>query len=97
MTKGCVVEMAIANSDLLIKTTNLTDIADLVRVEEDLKSGAIVFLETAAFFEKYDQDIVQLKQAIDKLNNQCAKQGGQIARIGSDILVLTPNANIAIY
>ena len=56
-----------------------------------------MFLETAAFFEKYDQDIVQLKQAIDKLNNQCAKQGGQIARIGSDILVLTPNANIAIY
>ena len=58
MTKGCVVEMAIANSDLLIKTTNLTDIADQCELKKISNQGAIVFLETAAFFEKYDQDIV---------------------------------------
>jgi SepF-like predicted cell division protein (DUF552 family) len=92
-----VLVMAIASSDLYIKTNRLAEINDLVRIEEDLHAGYVVFLNTNDFFEKFDQDLVQLKQTIDRLNNICIKQGGQIARVGADILVLTPSADVTFY
>ena len=89
--------MASVDSDLFIKTTRLNDIEDILRAEEDLRAGYVVFLNTAEFFDKYDQDVAQLKTSIDRLNDACSKQGGQMARIGSDILVLTPSADIAFF
>src|SRR5271157_1601622 len=90
-------QMAASAADIFIKTRHLTDVVDLVRIEDDIRAGYVVFLETADFFDKYDQDIVQLKQSLDRLNALCRMQGGQIARVGEDILVLTPNSEITLF
>jgi hypothetical protein len=76
-----------------IKAQKLTDLTDLIRIENDLLSGQLIFLQMADFFNKFDQDIVTLKETLDKMRDLTLKNGGSMARIGDEFLVLSPNAS----
>lgn len=76
-----------------IKAQKLCDLTDLIRIEQDLLSGYLIFLQMKDFFNKFDQDIVTLKETLDKMRDLTLRNGGNIARIGDEFLVLSPNAS----
>jgi len=86
-----------SNPEISIKTNRLEDISDVVRIEQELKAGHIMIVQTDGFFERFEQDLTTLKASIDRLKDVCIRQGGNIARIGSDLLVLSPSSNVDFY
>lgn len=86
-----------SRSHIYISQRQLTDQRDLSQIENDLKNGQILFLKTGQFFEQYQDEVIKLKSAIDQLKKICISFGGSIGRIGSDLLVLTPNEKIKLY
>ena len=86
-----------SRSHIYISQRQLTDQKDLPQIETELKNGQILFLKTSNFFEQYQDEVIKLKQMIDQLKEMCLNIGGSIGRIGSDLLVLTPNEKIKLY
>ena len=86
-----------SRSHIYISQRQLTDQGDLSQIENDLKSGQILFLNTGQFFEQYQDEVIRLKQMIDQLKKICLNYGGSIGRIGPNLLVLTPNEKIKLY
>jgi SepF-like predicted cell division protein (DUF552 family) len=79
-----------------IKTNILADVEDIIKIEQDLKTGQVVFCRTDEFFNNYEEDVITLKQSIDRLRNLCSQLGGSMARFGEDILILSPNSEITL-
>ncbi len=84
-----------SRSHIYISQRQLTDQKDLSQIENDLRGGQILFLKTSQYFEQ--TEVIKLKTTIDFLKKTCANLGGSIGRIGSDLLVLTPNEKIKLY
>ena len=86
-----------SQSRIYISQRQLTDQKDLPQIKSELKNGQILFLRTNNYFEQYQDEVIKLKQMIDKLKKICLNFGGSIGRIGPDLLVLTPNEKIKLY
>jgi SepF-like predicted cell division protein (DUF552 family) len=72
---------------LLIKIETLTDFSDTDRIQEQLRSGHIVWVKIKPL---KDKDMVELKRSVDRLRKTCIAVNGDIAGIDEDFLILTP-------
>ena len=80
------------------KTTNCIQILqkelkinkNLTEIENGLKVGQILFVKTNKFFENFQDDVLTLKDTIDRLKKICERRNSSMGRIGNDILVISP-------
>jgi SepF-like predicted cell division protein (DUF552 family) len=77
-----------------IKRLQLEDTKDITTIETDLKAGKILFIDTARFFTKYQQDITICRQIIEKMQTMTRRVGGSLGRIGENTLILSPYSHI---
>lgn len=77
-----------------IKRSQLDDTKDITTIETDLKAGKILFIDTARFFAKYQQDIPTCRQIVEKMQTITHRIGGSLGRIGETTLVLSPYSHI---
>jgi len=71
--------------------------SSLDKYESLLSAGHILFVDTATYFDHFQDDIHMLKKTIDELKRLVLRKGGNIARIGDSILVLTPNNQFHLF
>ncbi len=72
---------------LLIKVRTLSEFKDVELIQQDVRSGNVVFVRIKPLKER---DIMELKRAIDKLKKTCVALDGDIAGIDEDYIVVTP-------
>ena len=73
------------------KTNVIIDKLELVNVDKllrNVKDGSIVIVKIK---ELKEANIQELKYAINKMRNICENIGGDIAGVGDEWLILTPN------
>ena len=79
-----------------IERFQLIDQNDISQIENHLKLGKILFIETSKFFAKFKNDIPTLQQTIQRIHSVSSQIGGSIGRVGPDVLVVTPNGWVEI-
>ncbi len=72
---------------LLIKVRTLSEFKDVEVIQQDVRSGNIVFVKIKPLKER---DMMELKRAIDKLRKTCVALDGDIAGVDEDYIVVTP-------
>jgi len=70
---------------------------NLSQIEGELDRGQIIFLDCGAYIEKFQDDIAKIKDTIDALKKVCFRRGGAFGRIGTELLILTPNPQIKLF
>ncbi|MFC2143002.1 cell division protein SepF [Candidatus Aenigmatarchaeota archaeon] len=73
---------------VMIHVEKMEDFGDADRVLKKVREGAILLVKIK---ELRNKDIAELKRSIEKLRKTCMAINGDIAGIGEDWLVLTPN------
>lgn len=81
-------------SKIYISRHALEDQKDLSKIKSALEKGKILFLDTKPIFNKYQNNVMILKQTIDELRQIVLRKGGNIGRIGETILVLSPQKKV---
>ena len=72
---------------LLIKVKTLSEFRDVETIQQEVRSGNIVFVRIKPLKER---DMMELKRAIDKLRKTCTAIDGDIAGVDEDYVVVTP-------
>jgi SepF-like predicted cell division protein (DUF552 family) len=67
------------------------------QIQAELDNGHVIFLDCGAYIEKFQDDIVKIKDTIDALKKVCFHRGGAFGRIGTELLILTPNPQIKLF
>ena len=75
-------------TDIDVHVENLKDFADTGRIQEMVREGKIVFLKIK---DLRQNDLTELKRAVDKLKKTCIAMEGDIIGVDEDFLVLTPS------
>lgn len=70
-----------------IKAMPLKGLEDLEKIKSELKASNILIVKITPLAMK---SIEQVKNAIDELKNYCESISGDIARLGEERIVLTP-------
>lgn len=71
-----------------IRIENLRDFSDTDRIQQMLRDGNVVFLRIRNLRE---EDISELKRAVDKLKKTCTAMNGDIVGVDEDFLIITPS------
>ena len=72
-----------------VKAAPLSDVADLPLITDELADGNILILRITPLARKSIEDA---KQVVNMLQHYIAEHGGDIARIGTDRIIITPSA-----
>jgi len=80
-------EEALLDRSMYIKSIPLRSHQDVEAMKADVKAGNIVITNISPL-AKYDID--EVMRSIDELNEFVRIQGGDIARLGEDRVILTP-------
>jgi len=70
-----------------IRIESLKDYVDTDRIQQMLRDGNVIFLRIRNLRE---ENISELKRAVDKLRKTCVAMGGDIVGVDEDFLVITP-------
>ena len=70
-----------------IKAVPLKNPDELTKLKDEIKNGNILIVKITPLAMK---SIEQVKGAIDELKTYCESMGGDIARLGEERIVLTP-------
>ena len=71
-----------------VKTATLSDSSDVENILQDLKSHTIVVVRITPLAEKSVNDV---RKVIEKLYSFCQTNGGDIARLGEERVIVTPS------
>lgn len=72
-----------------VRIENLRDVSDTDRIQQMLRDGNVVFLRIRGLRE---DDISELKRAVDKLRKTCTAMNGDIVGVDEDFLIITPSS-----
>ena len=95
MQSGSTVNGAVQKVYLLL--SKFQSISEVDMIKRELAKGNVVFLDFSEFLEEDTNEMVDLKRAIEQLRGYCQEIGGDIGRIGEQLLILTPNRRIKIF
>ncbi|MCC5994033.1 MAG: cell division protein SepF [Candidatus Aenigmarchaeota archaeon] len=70
-----------------IRIEKLTNYSDVVKIQEFLREGEIVFLNIK---ELKNSNLSELKKAVDRLKNTVSAMDGDIVGVDENYLLLTP-------
>lgn len=85
------------NQKVFLFLSKFQSISEVDSIKRELAKGNVVFLDFSEFLEEDSNDMVDLKRAIEQLRGYCQETGGDIGRIGEELLILTPNKKIKIF
>ena len=71
-----------------VRIENLKTIEDTDRIQQMLREGSVIFLRIRDLRE---EDISELKRAVDKLRKTCTAMNGDIVGVDEDYIILTPS------
>lgn len=80
-------------SIIYLKALSLHSLDDLEKIKSEIKSGNILIIKITPLLEKNVEDV---KRAIGELGEFIESIGGDIARLGEERIVLTPQ-NVRIW
>jgi SepF-like predicted cell division protein (DUF552 family) len=72
---------------MLVQIEKITEYADSDRVQRKLREGNILLVKVKELREK---DVGELKRAISRIKKTCTAINGDIAGVGDDWLICTP-------
>lgn len=70
-----------------VKSIDLTGVADVVKISEEISNGNIVIID---IFEIMQKNPEELKEAIEELKEVARKLGGDIGKITDTKIIVTP-------
>ncbi|MHA1728758.1 MAG: cell division protein SepF, partial [Promethearchaeota archaeon] len=79
-----------------VKMIEFSSFDDVDTIKNDLENGNIMILNAQKLLKCKTTSVLELKRTIDALKGHCGRLGGSIARLGDNMLILTPNAYIRI-
>ncbi len=88
---------AAVNHKVFLYLSKFHSISEVDSIKRELAKGNVVFLDFSEFLEDDSNDTVDLKRGIEQLRGYCQETGGDIGRIGEELLILTPNKKIKIF
>ena len=71
-----------------VRIDNLKNFSDTDKIQQLLRGGDIIFLRIKDLRE---EDVSELKRAVDKLKKTCTAMDGDIVGVDEDYLIITPN------
>ena len=74
---------------LMIEVENINDYVDSDRIQEKVRNGNILLVKIK---DLRDKDMSELKRAIARIRKTCLAINGDIAGIGDDWIVVTPES-----
>ena len=80
---------SIQQQTIYVKAVPLRELADVAKIESEVKSGNILIVRIAPLAKKSVEDT---KKAINELCDCVKEIGGDIARLGEERIVITPSA-----
>ena len=94
--KSSVVNSTVSQKVMLL-LSKFQSIAEVDFIKSELAQGNVVFLDFSDFLDQDTNEMVDLKRAIDQIRGYCNEVGGDIGRIGEQLLIITPNRRIKIF
>ena len=79
--------MQTQKTPVYLKALTLRDVTDVSAVKEDVKKHMIVILRVTPLAQK---DVEELRKVVEELYSYCQSNGGDIARLGEERIVITP-------
>jgi SepF-like predicted cell division protein (DUF552 family) len=73
---------------ILVQVENLSDFNDADRINRKIREGNIVL---AKIKDLKNKDVTELKRSIEKIRKTCLAINGDIAGVGDEWLIVTPN------
>jgi|GEM_PF-1625333 len=70
-----------------VKSVDLTGIADVVKISEEISNGNIMIIDISDIMQKNPEE---LKQAIEELKEASRRIGGDIGKITDTKIIMTP-------
>ena len=78
----------------IIGDISLSNERDIVKIESQLRAGRILFIKTKDYFVNNSDNLLVLKNSLERIRDVCAEMGGSIARLDETILIASPHPNI---
>ncbi len=79
---------AVGRASFYVKAVALHYLSDVEKVKEEFKKGNIILIVKVTPLAK--KSIEAIKEAVTQLKNYIEKEGGDIARLGEERIIITP-------
>ena len=79
--------MQTQKTPVYLKALTLRDVTDISAIKEDIKKHMIVILRVTPLAQK---DVEELRKVVEDLYSYSQSNGGDIARLGEERIVITP-------
>jgi len=74
-------------STIYVKAIALRHLSDVEKIRKEMKNGNILIVKITPLAKK---SINEVKEAVLQLKNYVNKEGGDIARLGEERIIITP-------
>ncbi|MEM3606227.1 MAG: cell division protein SepF [Candidatus Bathyarchaeia archaeon] len=75
------------NTTIYVKAIALRYLSDIEKIRKEMKNGNILIVKITPLAKK---SIKEVKEAVMQLKNYVNKEGGDIARLGEERIIITP-------
>ncbi|MBS7655292.1 cell division protein SepF [Candidatus Bathyarchaeota archaeon] len=72
---------------IYVKAIALRYLSDIEKIRKEMKNGNILIVKITPLAKK---SINEVKEAVMQLKNYVSKEGGDIARLGEERIIITP-------
>jgi len=74
-----------------LKTLTLFSLSDTSEVMDEVSKGNLIILDITPLQNKGKLAFLELKRSVERLKGFCKSIGGDIAQLGSNYIIVTPN------
>lgn len=79
-----------------IKTVSLRSISQVCDVQDELRRGNILILDTLEILSQGETAILEFKRALEQIKGTVRELGGSLGRLGEQYIIATPNPHLKI-
>jgi len=79
-----------------IKTIALRSLTQVVDIQDELRRGNIIILDSIEILRQGESSVVEFKRALEQIKGTVRELGGSIGRLGEQYIIATPNPHLKI-
>ena len=79
-----------------IKTMSLRSLSQVPNVQDELRRGNILILDTLEMLNQGEAVLLEFKRALEQIKGTVRELGGSIGRLGEQYIIATPNPHLKI-
>ena len=79
-----------------IKTFPFKSLNQVADIQDDLRRGNILILDTLEFLSQGETAILEFKRGLEQIRGTVRELGGSLGRLGEQYIIATPNPHLKI-